>query len=504
MIPELVLVAFLAGLFLIGLGGAMVVAASMVSERHRFTDPEKPKLVLKCVGASVVTFGVLSWVLIITGAVLANNAGNLNPFFGIALVPIAIVFGAVGLSGLSAFHAARLIGTEMTDRQVNELERRVDYLRSAGWCLVVLGFISPMLPFGILILACLFLAAAVSGGNVRAKQGTLLWLLTILVEKNLPLADEVEALADTFRGGFRTRTKRLAEVLRSGDKLSHALHEIPGLVPQYAVIAADIGEKTENLGPALREAAQRHSDELTSRSSQQLGGLILYWWVVFSVLNSIVGFLMINVIPKFIKIFADFGTPLPPATETLIDVVIGATDYFYLWAPFVLVPVGGILVAGLAQLIGWDRIRVGWFGQFFLRMDTPVILRSLGITVGAKQPLEFGVDRIADRHRRGVVRQRLNNVFYAIKGGDDCWEAMRRQRFITKHERALLQAAQRAGNLSWALSELAGTIERRIVHRLRQLSELLQPVLVLFVGLNVLFICLAFFMPIINLITSLS
>lgn len=504
MIPETFLVTFLAGLFLIGLGGAMVAAAAMVFDRHRFADLDHLKLVLKCVGASVVTFGLLSWLVIIGGALYANASGSFEGQLGLALIPVTLVLGAIGLSGMGAFHIARVLNADMDPPQVNDVQRRATYLRSAGWCLIVLGFMTPILPLGLLMLAFAFGVTVVSGNNLRAKQGTLLWLLTILVERGLPLADEVEALADTFTGNFRLRAKRLADALQYGDPLSKALLDNPGLVPQYAVTAADIGEKTGSLGHALREAAERHGRSLTSPGNHHVAGLLLYWCIVVTWLFSIVGFLTYYFAPRFQLIFRDFSMSLPPLTAALFDVLDNTVDYFYLLAPLVLVPLAAMLVIGAAQFRGWDRVHLGRFGRLFLRFDTPVILRSLAGTVAARQPLEFGVERIADTHRHTTARRRLYEVFYAMKRGDDCWDAMQRQKLITKHERSLLQSAQRTGNLSWALSELAGSIERRTLYRIRQLGEAIQPILVLIVGVAVLFICAGFFLPLVHMIWALS
>ena len=92
------------------------------------------------------------------------------------------------------------------------------------------------------------------------------------------------------------------------------------------------------------------------------------------------------------------------------------------------------------------------------------------------------------------------NKVDALKRGEDGWQVMQRERFITAHECSLLQAAQRAGNLPWVLKQLAESIERRFDYRLGQLGETLQPVFVLCVGVTVLLICVSIFFPFIQLV----
>ncbi len=84
--------------------------------------------------------------------------------------------------------------------------------------------------------------------------------------------------------------------------------------------------------------------------------------------------------------------------------------------------------------------------------------------------------------------------------GDACWQALETEAFLRRNEVSVLEAAQRVGNLPFVLCEIAAGIERRQRYRLLYCLEALKPVIVLAVGLTVAFICIAFFMPLIELI----
>ena len=75
---------------------------------------------------------------------------------------------------------------------------------------------------------------------------------------------------------------------------------------------------------------------------------------------------------------------------------------------------------------------------------------------------------------------------------------------ITRPESTLLKSAQDAGNLPWALNQLADSLERRFAFRWMTTLEFLQPAVVLFMGFVTLFICLGMFMPLIKLLNDLS
>ena len=88
-------------------------------------------------------------------------------------------------------------------------------------------------------------------------------------------------------------------------------------------------------------------------------------------------------------------------------------------------------------------------------------------------------------------------------GGDWC-ESLRRHGLIRQPELAILQAAQRVGNLPWALTEMADSVRRRLAYRVQAVAQLLFPPIVILMGLVVMFIVVALFLPLISLISKLA
>ena len=73
-----------------------------------------------------------------------------------------------------------------------------------------------------------FAIAAIFGGSMRVQQESLLLILAIAVRTQAPLSEEIDLLADSSRGRFRRRLRKLAVKLRSGTRLSEALEDLPG------------------------------------------------------------------------------------------------------------------------------------------------------------------------------------------------------------------------------------------------------------------------------------
>ena len=107
------------------------------------------------------------------------------------------------------------------------------------------------------------------------------------------------------------------------------------------------------------------------------------------------------------------------------------------------------------------------------------------MTVEAQQPITTGINLLAElfpvaRIRRGLYRARL-----LIEHGVPWFEALRRRHLIGRRDAGVLEAAQRAGNLAWALRALADSHDRQLGYRLQVLAQLIFPLIVLGVGVLV-------------------
>ncbi|HUG92768.1 MAG TPA: type II secretion system F family protein [Planctomycetaceae bacterium] len=351
-----------------------------------------------------------------------------------------------------------------------------------------------------------FVVVMVLAARRRARQASLLWLLAISVEKELPLEDELEAYSDGLTGRHRSDVVYLAEVLRSGDSLPDALAFIPGLVPQDAVMAAHVGAESGRLAEALRDAALRHQrgESAGVSPAMSLFAAGLYFGVVLNYAAFLTFFLMYYIVPKFKKIFEDFDTELPQVTQHLIT----ASNVLAEWiaAPFAawLGILGLLVLMGWATVRGWGEFRFNWLGRWLTGVDRPHVLRNLALVAAGGLPIEKGLQAIAREHRRINIRRRASTALLHCREGSDPWQALGLAGLLRPAEEELLRSAQTNGNVPWALRELADTIEQRRWFRLAAALEVLQPVAVVALGLVVLVICVSFFLPLVKIVNDLS
>jgi protein transport protein HofC len=332
------------------------------------------------------------------------------------------------------------------------------------------------------------------------RYQSILWSLTVAAERGLPLVPALDAVAEEQGplGGWRAH--RLARLLEAGWPLPDALEQVRGPIPREMLVAIRVGCEAGAPGEALRQA-------LTALESRSMVWAELGWktgYLLFLLVWAwgISMFMMLKITPAFAKIFADFGANLPTATQLLIDGASLAANFWFLLAPLHLL-LGCLMVYATIRYIGWFDWDVPGLGWFTRRYHTANLLESLAVAVAHGRPLPQALAGLALRYPRWWIRYKLRGALFDLDGGADWCESLCRRGLIGRAEVAVLQAAQRVGNLPWALREMAESNRRRLAYRLRGLLHLLFPVVVLAFALMVAAFVIGYFMPLIALIEKL-
>ena len=367
-----------------------------------------------------------------------------------------------------------------------------------GLCVALLG------PFfgiiGLIVLAMVYYR------HGSAQQHALLWSLTVAVERLMPLAPAVEAFASDRPLGMGWRARQLARLLHDGVPLPDALERCPGLVPRHALMMIRLGTISGTLAGALRQV-------VTLRESRdplwtQILGKLLYLVILTLFALTIVTFVSLKILPELYKIFQEFEAELPAVTQ----LVVAATDVFASYGFLLVLPLavvfGALLLYLIFGYIGFFEFGVPWFdrlGQAVLgplarRLDSAAIFEALALVAQRQRPLPEGIETLARWYPKPSIRQRLGRALRHVKAGADWCASLAGEGLITRADRAVLQAAQRVGNLPWALREMADSNRRRLAYRVQVLIQILFPVVIGLYALTVGIIVVAYFLPLVTLI----
>ena len=432
-----------------------------------------------------------------------------------ALGPMSI-FGSVIL-GIALLWSVRLAygnGREPSDDTLRLV------LTIGGWTLIHLAVISIVAQVFFLgtprnagdVVGFMFIVIIMSGltmtvfamvvGRYRVLEWrSLMWSLSAAAEREIPLEQIARAFACERTDEIGLRALRLANYLVGGTPLPDALDLAKTALPLDGILAARYGTEMGNLGPAIARIAKRQSE--LDQVIRSVFEKVFYLFLVGNVMAMIISFMMLKITPVFAKMFDEFGLELPMQTLLVIYVSDALVQYFVFLLPL-------FLLAAIFFLIGW-LYYVGWLPKDFpvvnwltRRHDGALVMRTLGLAAEEERPFFNVVATLARLYPKRSVRVALNRASHAIDGGEPWTEALRRTRIIGAADAKVLEAAERAGNLAWALQEMADSSVRRWIFRLRMVVSVVFPLAVVVLGGIVGFLVIGLFIPLIALIQGLS
>jgi type II secretory pathway component PulF len=120
------------------------------------------------------------------------------------------------------------------------------------------------------------------------------------------------------------------------------------------------------------------------------------------------------------------------------------------------------------------------------------------------QPLPKTVAALAGCYPKWSIRRRLHDLLVDLTRGMDCAASMRARGLISDADVAVLHAAERVGNLPWAMREIADGTRRRLAYRLQAWLQVLFPAAIVVFGVLVMLFYLSYFVPLLSLIQKLA
>jgi len=364
--------------------------------------------------------------------------------------------------------------------------------------LVGLWFLFIPLPFALIVLILMLIDR-----TRRSEHRGLIWALAAAAQRGVPLAESARAYADETLGDTGGRALALAEALERGQPLADAVRTARLRMGTAMKVAVRVGERLEALGPAMRQ--QLADAQQIDAALRDTIGRFFYLACVILVMMGVCTFVMLRIVPVMQRMFWEFGVPMPPLTQSVIDACRWFTRFgWFTVGPLVAVPIPFLLLAGVMYYVGWVPRNLPLVWRLFRRYDGALIMRALALAVRREVHLLAAMRIVAEHYPITIVGERLKRVaVFSAQGADWC-QTLRAHGLIGQADTAVLKAAERAGNLDWALEEMADSALRREIYRVQVLLQVLFPVALLMVGALVFVFVVGLFLPLVTLVESLA
>jgi general secretion pathway protein F len=367
------------------------------------------------------------------------------------------------------------------------------------WLLARVPFAHVVIGLFLFGIACAVGIAVIVIRRRTTLQLAFLSWLAIATGRGVPLPQAVESFAEQCRGRYRRRLLAVLVALRRGATVPEAL-SIRGVLPNDARVLVWAGCATDDLPGALLEAAALRAEHQSFRGP--LASRFSYLLFVLLFLQTISGLILYFIIPKYEAIFRDFRVSLPESTRKVLRLchLIGESG----WGVLLLALEVIFLIYLPFAVVGQAGRGVPLADRLFLRRHAALILRVLARFVERGRPLGEGLGALVEIYPARWIRRRLRRVADDLDRGSHWCTSLHARGLIRDVDAAVLESAQRAGNLPWALRETAESSERRLRYRLQAWIQVLFPVAVIALGCLVFLIVVAYFQPLVTLIEALT
>jgi type II secretory pathway component PulF len=296
---------------------------------------------------------------------------------------------------------------------------------------------------------------------------------------------------------YDRKVEQLALILEGGAPLHLALKEVPGVAAPETVLAAAVGQASGQLAPCLKQVSRWQLATLWLEVIPRL----IYPILLFVTGNTIILFLMVFIVPKMEKIFADFKVKLPPLTEHMIAGVRWLLRYEWLVGLGILALIVLIIVMVCSSTVCWH---FPFFGRLYRMHAQARVLKALAILMDTGKPIPQALNLLLESgYFSGTVQNRLETVRNDVEQGQSLAESLYRHGLLPRSMIPLLQAAGRANNVPWALGELGESHAKRVFRLARHLTMCMFPVAIVAMGLGIAAVALGMFLPLVELISEL-
>jgi type IV pilus assembly protein PilC len=347
------------------------------------------------------------------------------------------------------------------------------------------------------------------GGRVKDKDIVVFTRqFATMIDAGLPLVQALEILSK------QTENKTLSSVIEQvkvdvegGSTYADALKKHPRVFSELYANMVAAGESGGILDTILNRLAVYIEKAMKLKS--KVKGAMIYPSVIVSVAIIVIWVIMVKVVPTFATMFARMGGVLPLPTR----IVVNLSDF--------LGGTGGLLILlgiiGLTIFIVLFRrsdkgkkitdailLKLPIFGPLLKKVAVSKFTRTLGTLIGSGVPILEGLEITAKTSGNKVVEDEVYDVRQGVSEGKTIAEPLSESKVFPPMVTQMISVGESTGAIDTMLNKISDFYDEEVDQAVANLTALLEPVIMVFLGVTVGFIVIAMYMPIFKLITLIK
>lgn len=322
--------------------------------------------------------------------------------------------------------------------------------------------------------------------------------LAIMTRSGVDLATALESLAQqSTNERVRAVLSRIHQDVTGGKAVSDAMRAQADAFGDAYVASVAAGEAAGQLPKVLSRLAELERAEIRNRAT--IRTLLAYPILLATISSLVVSGLVIFVLPRFQTIFEQFDVPLPIMTQVLVAISDTLRQFVWIWIPLLLAAIAGVIASRYTSSgrRWWDRTllntvvirditRAFYIGRTF---------RLLGLMIESGVPLLEGIQLTRNAVRNLLYRELFTDLEEAILNGRGLGSSLIKAGFVPPVAAEMVLTAERTGTLGMVTELMGAHYEEEGETRLRELATMLEPLIIVAMGVIVATIVVSVMMP---------
>ncbi len=324
-----------------------------------------------------------------------------------------------------------------------------------------------------------------------------------LVRAGLPILRALDLLAErAARPSLRLVLDDIRRRVRAGASLSEAFRE-QGIFPEVYTASLLAGERSGNLTGVLDSYIAYQ--KVTGSVRRRLLTVLVYPALLVLFTSGVLSFIITYVVPRFAELYSELQAELPILTQLVISfalnvrasvlvvlaAIAGVAVGIYLWAQ---TERGGLLLDRF-------KIKLPVFGDIWLKFRITQFARTLSTLLAGGIPLVSALETAREAMDSALLRNSIQHTTNRVREGQALHAALGEQGLVPELVLEMVEVGETTGALAQMLISAAEFYEEDLNTRLTALMALVEPLILVFMGLVIAFILVALYLPVFSLAT---
>ncbi|HET8709298.1 MAG TPA: type II secretion system F family protein [Candidatus Saccharimonadales bacterium] len=330
--------------------------------------------------------------------------------------------------------------------------------------------------------------------------------LSTLLNAGLPLLQSLRNVnAQTTSKQLKVIIGQVIADVEGGSTLAASMGKHPDVFNQVYLSLIAAGEASGTLDQALERLANQQ--EKDADIVGKIRGAMIYPLIILLVMVAVVGFMIVKVLPQVQNLYQS----IPGANLPLITVILLAISNFVIhfwWVVIIIVAVLGVLTSKWARSVGGksviDRFKMrAWpIGPLFMKLYMARFSRTATTLVASGVPLIRVLEITANAIDNVHIAASLHAAIEKVKGGKSLGEALEGDQNFLELVPNMLKIGEQSGSLEQMLSKAADYYEKELDQEVKNIQTLIEPVMMVLMGVVAFIIVAAVLLPIYSLASS--